>query len=204
MEKLNNTKDVEKYLNSGEMTKPFLDADFVLSKVMYDYNARKEMGKECSKLQSLYLWIHHNVKFVKDDPKAKKFQRTAKEIWESKVSSGCTDYAMLFCVFARQIGIPTTLLHTAELNWIERLKNGERDGMHYGHSFCECYDDGKWILVDPSSMEIEYEYNPDYIELSYKVGEGNVFIPYLRGLDLGESQTVKEHNEIMEEKCLEL
>lgn len=205
MRKLNTTNDVVKYLNHGEMTKPFLDDDYVLKKVMCDYETKKKMGMPCSKIESLYLWIAHNVKSVKNDPISDyKFQRTAKEIWESKVATGCTDYAMLFCTFARQIGISTTLLHTAELNWLERLKDGQRGGTNIGHSFCECFYEGKWILVDPTAREIEYEYNPEYIELSYKLGGNDTFIPYLRGHDLGEAQTVKEHNEKMDEMCLNL
>ena len=117
--------------------------------------------------------------------------RTAQEIWESKKASGCTDYAILYATFARTLGVPTTLLHTAEYDWLQKLKNGEDSTMHFGHSFCECYFGDKWVLVDPTCKHIERNYNPKKLELSYKVGGKSVFIPYFRGLDLGENKMLK-------------
>lgn len=197
----------EKFLKNGDLTKPFLDDDYVNEKVMTDFNAKKKVNKNYTKIESLYHWINHNVKYAKgenDFIARNKFQRNAKEIWESKKATGCTDYALVFSTFARQIGIATTLLHTAEYNWCLRLKNGGDYKVHYGHSFCECFYQGKWILVDPTCRKIEFEYNPEKIELTYTVGENSIFIPYFRGLDLGSRQSVKEHNDLMEKCCLSL
>ena len=49
--------------------------------------------------------------------------------------------------------------------------------------------------------KIELNYNSNLIELSYSISNNNKFIPYFRGLDLQTKQTVKEHNQIMEDIC---
>lgn len=206
MKKLNKTTDTIKYLQFGNLTQPFLVDDFVLDKVMRDYNAKLQLNKQANKLESLYLWINKNVKYSKD-PEFRnkyKFQRTAKEIWESKLATGCTDYCILFATFARQIKIPTTFLHTAEKNWVNRLKNNENFQRHYGHGFCECFYDCKWILVDPTCKKCQTNYDTTLIHLDYNVGDNNEFIPYLRDLDLNTKQTIKEYHKTMENFCLKL
>ena len=32
--------DIQKYMQNGSLTKPFLDSDYVLEKVMIDYNSK--------------------------------------------------------------------------------------------------------------------------------------------------------------------
>lgn len=206
MTNLNNTTDVDKYLQTGKLTQPFLDNNYVLERVMRDYNAKLKLNGQANKLESLYLWIDKNVEICKDKEFCDKykFQRTAKEIWESKKMMGCTDYCLLFATFARQIGIPTTFLHTAEKNWIERLKNNENSKIHYGHSFCECFYNNEWVLVDPTVKKIQTRYNPNHLILNYTIGGNNEFVSYLRDLDLDKKQSVKKHNEIMDSICLGL
>lgn len=206
MEKPNSTSDLQKYLQNGKLTKPFLQTEYVMQKVMCDYNAKVADGRPASKLSSLFRWIDKYVEFEKQDKDFvvnNKFMRNAEQIWLSKKTTGCTDYAILFACFARQIGIPTTFLHTAEQNYINRLKNGEITNRHVGHSFCECFYDGEWVLVDPTYKKIEYCYNAEKIVLSYNVGENNVFVPYMRDLDLGEKQSIRQHNDIMDKMMSE-
>lgn len=87
---------------------------------------------------------------------------------------------------------------------IKKLQNREKQLIHIGHSFCECYYDNKWILVDPTFRKIEREYDADKLILSYNVSNSNIYIPYFRGLDLGKRQSIKEHNLEMDEECLHL
>lgn len=195
-------KDKEYYLQCNVLTVPFLDVEFIKEKVFTNINNNKKLGIEVSVIGSLMSWINHVVKYSSNkEIQELKFQRTSKEIFESGYASGCTDYAILFATFARQLGIPTTFLHTAEQDWIKRLKNNKDYKIHKGHSFCECYYDGKWILVDPTLKKITYNYNCDKIELDYVINGSNIFIPYYRDLDLSKRQTVKEHNEEMEDLC---
>ncbi len=206
MQKLNKT-EVEKYLKSGVLTEPFLDTGLVKQKIDKDFDYKIAKNSNYTKIESIYNWIHKNIKTTtdKDQKRKYKFQRTAKEIWESGFATGCTDYAILFATFARQVGIPTTFLHTAEYGWIQKLKNGEESSrIHKGHSFCECFYNGEWVLVDPTCRKIEFSYDTKKIHLSYQVGGSYIFIPYFRGLDLGKRQTIEQHAVEEEMACLNL
>ena len=202
MKSLNKTDDVEKYKNFGILTQPFLDKNYIYDKVITDLEHNQKDLKSGYFLASLFMWIKKEVKYSHEEQiQNLKFTRTAKEIWESKKASGCTDYAILYATFARTLGIPTTILHTAEYDWLQRLKNGEESYVHYGHTFCECYFNDSWVLVDPTCEYITKTYNPEKLELPYKIAGKNVYIPYFRGLDLGEKQNVKSHNKKMDELC---
>ena len=205
MKKLHKS-DIKYYLQEGHLTKSFLDDTYVLDKVLLDYDNKVGNNPTYTKIESLYNWIHKYIKSTSDDELKRKlkFKRTAQEIWESGFVTGCTDWATIFATLARQIGIPTTLLHTAEYDWVKRLKNNENQSINKGHSFCECFYEGKWILVDPTFRRIEYEYNPDKLVLNYKVSNSNVYIPYFRDLDLGKKQTMRDHNLEMNQECLNI
>ena len=79
--------DAEYYLQNGKLTSPFLSNEFVLEKVMIDYNYRIQHNMEANIICSLYNWISYNVKYIKDKEQrvALKFQRTAKEIGRIKL-----------------------------------------------------------------------------------------------------------------------
>ena len=200
------TEDCQKYLQSGILSMPFSPDEFIQEKIQTHCQNQLMQGRFVTELESLLCWLHHNVKYSNDKKfiADNKFQRTAKEIWESKYSTGCTDYALVFATLARQLGFPTTLLHTAEFNWIKNLKSGKECKSHSGHSFCECFYNNRWVLVDPAGDKIVYSYNPNKIELDYTINGNNTFIPYFRGLDLQTKQTIKHHNDIMDEECLKL
>lgn len=205
MEALNSFEDIEQYKNFGVLSQPFLDRDYVYKKVTTDLKNKQKDESSLELLNGLCLWINHCVKCSKEESIQKqKFMRSAKEIWESGKTSGCTDYAILFVTFARQLGFATTFLHTAEYNWLLKLKKNQAFKTHKGHAFCECYINGKWVLVDPTNRKIEESYSSERIELSYKVGDSSIFIPYFRGLDLGQRQNTEIHNKIMDKLCSEL
>lgn len=205
MEKLNKDDDLKRYLQPGPLSQPFLENDVVEKAVMTDFLHKKEIGKPVTKLESLYNWIAHEAKFADEKFRVEnKFSRCAKEIWESKKMTGCSDYAVVFATFARQIGIPTTFLHTAESTWLDCFLNDKPYSIHRGHAFCECFYDGKWVLVDPTYRKITYDYNPNKLELAYKIGPSNVYIPFFRDLDLVEKRGLVEQNHFMDEKCRNL
>ena len=58
---LNKTTDIEKFLQFGNLTQPFLEAEYVLDKVICDYNAKMKLNGQANKLESLFLWIDKNV-----------------------------------------------------------------------------------------------------------------------------------------------
>ena len=195
--------DCDYYLKNGPLTQPFLPTDFVLKKVESDYNQKVKTDKSYTKIDSLINYIHHVIKSTEDiNFKNKyKFRRTAQEIWESGICTGCTDWSILFATLSRQIGIPTTFLHTAELDWILKLQKNEKPPIHKGHTFCECFDGKEWKLVDATFRKIESNYNVKKLILSYNISGSNIFIPYFRGLDLGKKQSTREHNDEMDVYC---
>lgn len=105
---------------------------------------------------------------------------------------------------ARKYGIPTTLLETVEADCAESIKNGEELQFYSGHSFCECFADGKWVLTDPIKRVTEKEYNPEDIRLTgnHTVGGKQNFIAYGRRLDIGHKQTQIEYVEAMKNAVL--
>ena len=76
--------------------------------------------------------------------------------------------------------------------------------MHQGHTFCEVFYKDRWILVDPMRNEVMFDYNVDKIHLPYSLGGNSVFVPYKRCVDFEKPQTVKAHNEIMDELCKDI
>ena len=202
MKPLNKAEDVENFKRYGPLTQPFLAKDFIYDKVVTGLKDKQKEVNSGRFLDSLLLWIKKEVVYSQEeDIQILKFMRTAKEIWGSKKSSGCTDYAILYATFARTLGIPTTVLHTAEYDWLKRLKNGEDSWMHFGHTFCECYFNSEWVLVDPTSGYIARTYNSEKLDLSYKIAGKNIYIPYFRGLDMGAKQNDNEHNKKIDELC---
>lgn len=191
--------DKENYLKFGNLSQPFLEKDYVEEMVMRDYKSKNP--EQNTIFESLNRWIKFKLKMGKDKEKNCKFSRTAKEIWESGFITGCTDIALVFACFARQLGYPTTLLHTAEENWLQRFQSGGDYRLHQGHTFCEVFYKDKWILVDPMRNEVMFDYNADKINLPYSLGGNSVFVPYRRCIDFEKPQTVKAHNEIMDELC---
>ena len=170
--------------------------------VMRDYKSKNPAQNTI--FESLNRWIKFKLRMGKDKEKNCKFSRTAKEIWESGFITGCTDISLVFACFARQLGYPTTLLHTAEENWLKRLQSGGDYRMHQGHTFCEVFYKDRWILVDPMRNEVMFDYNANKINLPYSLGGNSVFVPYKRCVDFEKPQTVKVHNEIMDELCKDI
>lgn len=201
MKKLKKSNAVQ-YQQFGILTQPFLEKEYVKEMVMRDYHSKNPA--ENTIFESLSRWIKYELRMATGKEKDCKFSRTAKEIWESGFITGCTDIALVFACFARQLGYPATLLHTAEENWLKRLQTGQDYTMHYGHTFCEVFYQGRWILVDPMKNEVMYEYDVRKINLPYSLGGNSVFVPYKRYIDFETPQTVKQHNKIMDELCLKI
>lgn len=194
--------DVEEYLKFGNLSQPFLEKNYVEEMVMRDFNSKNHA--ENTIFESLIRWIKFKLRMAEGKEKNCKFSRTAKEIWESGFYTGCTDLALVFSCFARQLGYPTTILHTAEMNWLKRLQGGQDAKMHFGHSFCEVFYNDKWILVDPTRNKVLFDYSEDKIHLPYSLGGNSVFVPYKRCIDFDKPQTVYEHNQIMDNLCKDL
>lgn len=207
--KLNNSTDLKKFIQYGNQTIPFLDSEIVKEQVMCDFNYKTRQGKSANILDSLILWINHEIKYAEKKVKfiqKNQFARTSKEIFESKITSGCTDYALVFATFARQLGYPTTILDTAEFGWCNKLQSNQDYLFHYGHTFCECYFNNEWVLVDPTCNKISIDYNPSFIQLDYSINDSKDFVSFFRGIDYTDSPmlNLESHNNYMDQSCKEM
>lgn len=210
MEKLNKTTDIKSYLQSGNLTKPFLDTEFLKKELEKISKKREEQNLDSDIEQCLLEFVHQNLTLCEDKDFVinNQFSRSAQEIFESKFATGCTDFAYVFASLARQMGIPTTILQTAQKEWTNKLINNiGNTKRHYGHTFCECFLKDKWVLVDPTRSLIDWEY-ADFLtfklEIEWKVGESRTFLPYFRGADLGKRMALNEflakENKIVKEQ----
>ncbi len=211
IKKLNTTTDALVYLTTGCLTEPFIDNDVLHAKVIKDMKAHIKFGERYTVVDSLVNYIH---KYIKTSTSKKfnaknKFNRTAQEIWESGLATGCTDYALLFCTFARQLNLPTTFVSTIGEDYYLQAKYGKSLKMHKGHAFCECCvkvldDSGKakrqWVLVDPTCHKLTANYLKDNIfKINFDVNGNSKFIPFFRGLDLGERTNSNNWNQKMDD-----
>ena len=200
----------EKYLHSGKLTTPWIDS--------VEFKKRFEQYKsEHPKYDDELILLAFFLKNKSEDldfggcksasdiefRNKNRFSRTAQEIWKSKQLTGCTDYATVFACFARQLGIPTTMLHSVSNNWLNKYRTNTLDDprMHKGHTFCECYYKGNWILVDPTFHEVIKKYDLLKSNLHDEVDGDQTFYAYKREIDLGKPLSTGEFNE-REEKSL--
>lgn len=154
-------------------------------------------------IHDIFDMIDSQITYDKNQPG--KFERNAKQILNSAKYNGCSDYATVFEYFARQKGIPTVHLLTAQNKWIREFKLKGHTTDHFGHHFCECYISGKWILVDPlNHLTVE---NYDNKSSIISAGNGTAYTVYAKCFDifeiepylpLGKSGTQK-HNRLMDE-----
>lgn len=193
--------DINKYLEFGQFNNRFLDKNYLCNAL----NINDETAITTDTIKLLLTFVHNNIHSSKDINfnRANKFRRNAQQIWESGVATGCTDYAIVFSNLAKHIGIPSTILHTADFEYAKQLCENAEKPRRLGHSFCECFLNGKWILVDPTKQIIEEKYNTEKIELSYMVGGKNVFLPYVRKAEFL-PETQKEHCAFMDIECIKI
>jgi hypothetical protein len=96
-------------------------------------------------LGKISLYLETKLSFDESKKKVEFRKRTASEIIDSKLSGGCTDYCLAFCVLAREAGIPTKYLETIEennlLNCPSRYVNG--------HIFSKIFLDNDWKIYEP-------------------------------------------------------
>ena len=197
-------KNSKQYLNNCGSTETFLDEKILKEKIFCDYNIKIKENPNYTILHSLFFWINKNLKYCENEKfrSENKFRRSAKEIWESGLATGCTDYAIVFATFARQLNVPTTILHTMSENFVKKTKQRVKD-KHVGHAFCECYHENKWVLIDPANCKFIVDYNEEKIILNYSINSENIFIACDRSIDF-EKQTIKEFNLKMDSLCYDL
>ncbi len=122
-------------------------------------------------------WLHKNLKLVSGAEFKREYfrKRTADEIIQSGVATGCTDYALVFCALARAKGIVTIYVEVLDADWVE---HPDYDDIR-GHVFCEVVIDGKTYVVDPQGVAVRPWIGRRYVVIgkgldSWDLGVGNI------------------------------
>jgi hypothetical protein len=75
-------------------------------------------------------------------------KRGAREILDSGYTTGCTDKALIFMHFSRNLGFPTTYVETLDKRYVNDLKRGFLGSIE-GHIFCDVESDDKVVHINP-------------------------------------------------------
>lgn len=186
---LDYTEDIKKeFLKNGQQT-------FADEKIFNVANNIQGDNSSIIAINRILYWMQNNLKYENNN--SIKFTRTASQIMNSGIYTGCSDFALLFESIAREKEIPTIHLQTARKRFVEDMKNGIQTSTK-GHHFCECFIDNKWILVDPLGNKILKNYN----NLDFNLGEYYVFS---KSTDIFETgiKSVKENNNYIRKLFLE-
>lgn len=144
------TDENDAYLTSNEIINWSVDSDAVILAKELTNN----IVNDDEKLQAIYSYIIKNIKY--DSEKAKTLSNNylpnADYTLKSKKAI-CYDYASLFAVMARSIGIPTKLL------------KGQKNDIDAYHAWNESYVNNEWLTIDCTyNAELDSKgYNPDII-----------------------------------------
>lgn len=201
MKKLGINEELFDYLRSGELTNPFSDSAQLDDTIRDIVKLNKGIDGKNNTLTGLVTLIHNEVKnrvgANKNNPK--RFSRTAEEAYNSMEAIDVNDYAMIFASLARQLRIPTTCLYAIERNDLKNKFEGDRNDEVLTKSFCECYFDNEWVIVDPEKGYIKENYNPEL----FTIGKGQnkkEYVGYKRALDLGKKRSLNSMRDYEKEQ----
>jgi len=209
-------QDAEHYKKQGQMTLSIFENPKDLE--AFKNNHKKYIEKHhkdfTACIDFIYKYMDKHLKpcLPGEFRQNNKFNRTAKEIWESKKETGCANNAIVFASLARELGYPTTLLQTLESgyvqNYLKHLSNPKEHkfpSTQLGHNFCECYINGQWVLANPTQKTTQVEYDPNNIILNRGIGinpsnpfvRPKNFIGLERGLDFGQPRSTRQQIEYL-------
>lgn len=134
-----------KWLKEGEQTEI---TDSIKGK--FD-NFDKE--NEFEYITEVVKWIKENLDYNTQNKMRIFRKRTSSQILEDGFVTGCTDYTLVFIVFARLKGIPTKYVEGINKK-IDRRED-LREHKLTGHVVAKCKLNNKWYIVDPDSGTLE-------------------------------------------------
>lgn len=181
--------DPSVFLQTGVQTK----AGERIKKVCEKINDKRDIStlKEIFKIVS-------NLKHIDGGDK---HSATAEQVLEEG-TNGCTRNALLFASLAREKGIPTVLINSAHVKWIEEIQNNpnvDRTINASGHFFVEVFlSDGKWYLVDSTAGRLFTNY--DRNNFSIQSGNRDYYI-YAKSIEVFDSRMNSEKIGLVQ-RCL--
>ncbi len=147
--------------SSGTPTKEDAGASASQSAITPEIQAVAETIQGENDFDRLYQAMKYIIEHFAYDPQlnTRQFGRTAQELFTTRTLGGCSDYALAGLALFRAMNIPSMLVLTASLDWIERHRNNPLSVV-YGHSFIEVLIGERWYLVDPNHFVLYERYNP--------------------------------------------
>lgn len=123
-------------------------------------------GKSTTEKTQEILSYLHQFQITRYDEKLFR-TRTAAEIINQKLITGCTDATIAFVVLARASEIPSKYVETIDKEWLETGKRSIS-----GHQYVQIYDYDyeKWIWIDPMGNRINTLPPEKEGRVIYKVG----------------------------------
>lgn len=145
------------------------------------YLSKQFRGRDLDTLKEIMVWLDKNLKFKSDF--AEKRSRTADEILQSGIVTGCIDIALAFIVLARALKFDVTFVECIEKNW---LINKNTKSIN-GHIFCRIKFKKNIFIINPtektiSDREIYFNKNKEYIPI--KEGKDSWAIGFINSGDL--------------------
>jgi len=133
------------YLGEGELTKKTDFIEYISSKINGETDGER--------IRNLIVWINKNIPRKEGQRDPRKFNKTAEDIINDKIRTGCSDSCILFSTIARAMEIPTIQIITFDKDWGEEVEKGKETNGTRGHFYCGVYIkdiNGKadWILID--------------------------------------------------------
>jgi len=145
------------FLQSGPQT--LIDSE--IQEIIDRFRGKSTMEKVQEILANL-----HQFKITRFNEKLFR-TRTASEIINQKLITGCTDAAIAFIVLARASGIPSKYVETIDKEWLITGDDSIR-----GHQYVQIYEPNKhkWIWIDPMGNRIDTPSPEKEGRVVYKAG----------------------------------
>lgn len=128
-----------------------------------DVNQIGQIAKELRKpsaektLATIGQWMAEGLTY---NPELAFAWRNFDSVMESKLISGCADYAIVFAALSRSCGIPTVFVKTMDVDWIHAFREAGKCEQWTGHVFLEVHWKRKWRLLDPEALKLYDDYDP--------------------------------------------
>jgi hypothetical protein len=138
-----------------------------------------------NKIGLIYQWVKRNFT---GKPAGGKLiaRRSAQEIFDSRMISGCNDSGILKTAILRAFNYPVVFMNAASINWAKRYRKGQR-GSSYGHVFLEIYikSMNRWIVMDSVTSEYieDYDFNDPVIPIPKSRIKEKAYFVYHKGKD---------------------
>ncbi len=110
------------------------------------------------RLAAIGIWLRARLRH--DSAQAYRW-RAFEHILAAGTYGSCADHAVMFGALARAVGIPTVWVKAMDADWIREFTTaGGEPSSWRGHVFLEVFVDGRWMLLDASSLTLYRNYSP--------------------------------------------